>query len=53
MTIFLDALAENGRLGRTVGVIDAYGQIMSAHRGEVQCVVTAAKVSCNFVVVLN
>jgi F-type H+-transporting ATPase subunit O len=39
----LDALAENGRLGRTTGVIDAYGQIMSAHRGEVQGVVTAAK----------
>jgi F0F1-type ATP synthase delta subunit len=41
----LDALAENGRLGRTTGVIDAYGQIMSAHRGEVQGVVTAAKVN--------
>jgi F-type H+-transporting ATPase subunit O len=38
-----NALAENGRLGRTTGVIDAYGQIMSAHRGEVQGVVTAAK----------
>ncbi|XP_062510889.1 ATP synthase subunit O, mitochondrial-like [Corticium candelabrum] len=38
-----NALAENNRLGRTLGVIGAYDRIMSAHRGEVECVVTAAK----------
>ena len=40
-----DAMAENGRLNRTEGVIKAFSQIMSAHRGEVMCSVTTAKVT--------
>ncbi|XP_076077745.1 ATP synthase subunit O, mitochondrial-like [Mytilus galloprovincialis] len=37
------ALAENGRLNKLSGVLDAFEKIMSAHKGEVQCVVTTAK----------
>lgn len=37
-------LAGNNRLTRTLGVIRAYATIMSAHRGEVPCTVTTAKV---------
>jgi F-type H+-transporting ATPase subunit O len=36
-------LVENGRLGRLLGVAKAFGQIMSAHRGEVSARVTTAK----------
>jgi len=45
------ALAENGRLTQTMSIINAFGKIMSAHRGEVTCVVTSSKV-CNQVVSL-
>ena len=38
------ALAENGRLNKVSGVLGAFTKIMSAHRGEVQCSVTTAKV---------
>ena len=41
----LAALAENGRLNKVSGVIGAFAKIMSAHRGEVMCVVTTAKVN--------
>ncbi|KAK4881616.1 hypothetical protein RN001_004935 [Aquatica leii] len=39
----LQALAENGRLVKLEGVINAFRTIMSAHRGEVVCQVTTAK----------
>ncbi len=37
-------LVSNNRLPRVGGVIRAYGTIMSAHRGEVPCAITTAKV---------
>jgi len=40
----LAALAENGRLNKVSGVLSAFAKIMSAHRGEVMCSVTTAKV---------
>ncbi|XP_074657838.1 ATP synthase subunit O, mitochondrial-like [Tubulanus polymorphus] len=40
---FFTALTENGRLKKMKAVMNAYNRIMSAHRGEVQCVVTTAK----------
>jgi len=43
------ALAANNRLTRTSGVIRAYTTIMSAHRGEVPCTVTTAKVALPFI----
>jgi len=36
-------LAENGRLGSLEGIANSFGQVMSAHRGEVQCEVVTAK----------
>ncbi|CAH8603757.1 unnamed protein product [Heterobilharzia americana] len=36
-------LAENGRLSRMSIVIDKFGQMMAAHRGEVSCTVRTAK----------
>ena len=39
----LEVLAENGRLGRLDGIINAYSLIMAAKRGEVVCEVTTAK----------
>nr|AOR07095.1 mitochondrial ATP synthase subunit OSCP-like precursor [Mesenchytraeus antaeus] len=39
----LAALAENGRLNKLNGVFNAFDKLMSAHRGEVICVVTTAK----------
>ncbi len=38
-----DLLAENGRLGRLESVAKSFGQLMSAHRGEVSARVTTAK----------
>lgn len=40
----LEALAENNRLGMLGGVIDKFTVLMSAHRGEVEAVVTSAVV---------
>lgn len=40
----LAAMAENNRLKLTASVIKAFGTIMSAHRGEVPCSITTAKV---------
>ena len=37
-------LAENGRLKNIRGVMNSFNRLMSAHRGEVVCVVTTAKV---------
>lgn len=50
VSIVLGALVENNRLRRTLGVIKAYKSLMSAHRGEVLCTVTTAKVCgvCQF-----
>ena len=45
VSIPLGALVENNRLRRTLGVIKAYKTLMGAHRGEVLCTVTTAKVS--------
>jgi len=42
-TNLIGALAENSRLGRANGIINAYSKIMSAHRGEVSCSITTAK----------
>lgn len=42
--MFLDVLADNGRLTLTGDVIAAFGKMMSAHRGEVPCTVTTAQV---------
>nr|AOR07094.1 mitochondrial ATP synthase subunit OSCP-like precursor [Mesenchytraeus solifugus] len=39
----LAALAENGRLNMLNGVFNAFDKLMSAHRGEIICVVTTAK----------
>ena len=36
-------MAENGRVNNVKKVVEAYKTIMSAQRGEVQCVVTVAK----------
>ena len=41
---FTGALAENNCLTKVSGVIKAFGTNMSAYRGEVNCVVTTAKV---------
>lgn len=38
------AMAENGRLVSLNNVINAFGRLMAAHRGEVICTVTTAKV---------
>ncbi|XP_071801470.1 ATP synthase subunit O, mitochondrial-like [Asterias amurensis] len=40
---FFGAMADNNRLGKLKEVLNAWGQIMSAHRGEVVCKVTTAK----------
>ena len=37
-------LAENGRFNKLESVLDSFQKIMSAHRGEVTCSVTTAKV---------
>lgn len=42
-TNLLALLAENGRLSKIDGVINAFKQLMSAHRGEVICEVTTAR----------
>lgn len=42
-TNLLATLAENGRLKRLDGVINAFRSIMAAHRGEVVCEVISAK----------
>ena len=36
---------ENGRIGKMDAVLVAFGKLMAAHRGEVVCTVTTAKVS--------
>lgn len=40
---FFNLLAENGRLDQTEKVIEAYQQLMTAHRGELSVNVTSAK----------
>lgn len=42
-TNLLALLAENGRLTKIDGVINAFKQLMAAHRGEVVCEVTTAR----------
>lgn len=42
-TNLLMLLAENGRLTKIDGVINAFKQLMSAHRGEIVCEVTTAR----------
>jgi len=42
-TNLFSALADNGRLNKVNGVLNAFYKIMSAHRGEVLCSVTTAK----------
>jgi F0F1-type ATP synthase delta subunit len=39
-------MAENNRLKGLDAVITAYKTLMAAHRGEVACEVTTAKVNC-------
>lgn len=43
----LALLAENGRLQKLNLIINSYKTIMAAHRGDLSCVVTTAKV-CTF-----
>jgi F-type H+-transporting ATPase subunit O len=43
-TNLLGLLAENGRLNKLGAIASAFSTIMSAHRGEVECEVTTAKV---------
>lgn len=40
----LGIMAENNRLGLINGVIDQFGTLMKAHRGEVEAIVTSAQV---------
>lgn len=42
-TNLLVLLAENGRMTKIDGVVNAFKQLMSAHRGEVVCEVTTAR----------
>ena len=46
------ALGENNRFNRIDGVVKTFNTIMSAHRGEVLCTVTSAKVQSGHYVVL-
>jgi F-type H+-transporting ATPase subunit O len=41
---FLATLAENNRLGVLEGVVEKFGVLMGAHRGEVELTVTSATV---------
>jgi F-type H+-transporting ATPase subunit O len=41
---FLNTLAENNRLGALEGVVEKFGVLMGAHRGEVELTVTSAAV---------
>ena len=41
--MFKGAIADNGRFNKLNSVIGAFEKLMSAHRGEVLCVVTTAK----------
>jgi F0F1-type ATP synthase delta subunit len=41
---FAELMAENGRLPKMDGVTRAFATLMAAHRGEVVCEVTTAKV---------
>lgn len=43
MIYYQGLLAENGRLGRLQGIAKAFGEIMSAHKGQVNATVTTAK----------
>jgi F-type H+-transporting ATPase subunit O len=45
---FLDALAENNRLGLLKGVCEKFNEIMSAARGEVEMKVVSAQVRTHF-----
>ncbi|KAL4803577.1 ATP synthase delta subunit-domain-containing protein [Aspergillus unguis] len=40
---FLATLAENNRLGLLNGVVDKFGALMSAHRGEIELTITSAQ----------
>lgn len=40
----LGLLAENGRLRKLNSIINSFKIIMAAHRGDLSCVVTTAKV---------
>jgi F-type H+-transporting ATPase subunit O len=42
---FLTTLSLNNRLGTLEGVCEKFGQLMSAHKGEVELIVTSASVS--------
>jgi F0F1-type ATP synthase delta subunit len=42
--LLLALVADNGRLGRLYGIIQALDTIMSAHKGDVSATVTTAKV---------
>lgn len=42
-TNLLSLMAENGRLSKIDGIINAFKQLMAAHRGEIVCEVTTAR----------
>lgn len=41
----LEVLAENNRLNLLNGIIEKYGVLMGAHRGEVKAIISSAAVS--------
>jgi len=45
-------LAENGRLQKLNSIINSFKIIMAAHRGDLPCVVTTAKVRTKYVCLL-
>ena len=53
LTFVLDILADNRRLNKVNGIIKAFNTIMSAHRGEVNCTVTSAKVLKTKLVIMS
>jgi len=46
-------LAENGRLQKLNSIINSFKVIMAAHRGDLPCIVTTAKVHTKLFLVLN
>jgi F-type H+-transporting ATPase subunit O len=44
----LEVLAENNRLGLVSDIIEKYGILMGAHRGEIETIITSAVVSRGF-----
>lgn len=50
--LLIGMLAENGRLQKLNAIINSFKIIMAAHRGDLACVVTTAKVHTKYVCLL-